>query len=83
MLCFTTKNISKFQLFNQFYGKLYRILIKKYFIISGKNSFFSQHFFQVEGCEPIYLDGVCCPVKYICGKTNFYTIFIWLMILED
>ena len=54
------------------------ILIKKYFINLGKNSvFFSQHFFQVEGCEPIYLDGVCCPVKYICGKIFFYTIFIW------
>ena len=77
MLCFTTKSITKFQLFNQFYGKLYRILIKKYFINLGKNSvFFSQHFFQVEGCEPIYLDGVCCPVKYICGKIFFYTIFI-------
>jgi hypothetical protein len=23
---------------------------------------------QVEGCEPIFMDGVCCPVKYICGK---------------
>ena len=23
---------------------------------------------KVEGCTPIYVDGVCCPVKYICGK---------------
>ena len=21
---------------------------------------------KVEGCEPVYLDGVCCPVKYLC-----------------
>ena len=23
---------------------------------------------KVEGCQPIYADGVCCPVSYICGK---------------
>ena len=23
---------------------------------------------KVEGCTPIYVDGVCCPVKYICGE---------------
>ena len=23
---------------------------------------------RVEGCQPIFVDGVCCPVKYICGK---------------
>ena len=23
---------------------------------------------KVEGCEPVYVEGVCCPVKYICGK---------------
>ena len=23
---------------------------------------------RVPGCEPIYQDGVCCPVKYRCGK---------------
>ena len=22
---------------------------------------------KVDGCTPIYVDGVCCPVKYICG----------------
>ena len=21
---------------------------------------------KVEGCEPVYLEGVCCPVKYLC-----------------
>jgi hypothetical protein len=21
---------------------------------------------KVQGCEPVYLDGVCCPVKYLC-----------------
>ena len=20
----------------------------------------------MEGCEPVYLEGVCCPVKYLC-----------------
>ena len=23
---------------------------------------------KVPGCEPIFMDGTCCPVKYICGK---------------
>ena len=23
---------------------------------------------QVQGCEPVFVDGVCCPVKYICGE---------------
>lgn len=23
---------------------------------------------RVEGCRPIYEEGVCCPVRYICGK---------------
>ena len=23
---------------------------------------------KVEGCKPIYQEGVCCPVKYQCGK---------------
>ena len=23
---------------------------------------------KVEGCKPIFQDGVCCPVKYMCGK---------------
>ena len=74
MLCFTTKSITKFQLFNQFYGKYTNK--KVFYQFRKKFCFFSQHFFQVEGCEPIYLDGVCCPVKYICGKIFFYTIFI-------
>ena len=25
---------------------------------------------KVPGCSPIYRDGVCCPVKYMCGKLN-------------
>ena len=25
---------------------------------------------KVEGCQPIYADGVCCPVSYICGKIS-------------
>ena len=23
---------------------------------------------KVEGCDPVYKDGVCCPVAYECGK---------------
>jgi hypothetical protein len=23
---------------------------------------------QVEGCKPVYQDGVCCPVRYECGE---------------
>ncbi len=23
---------------------------------------------KVPGCEPVYEEGVCCPVKYMCGK---------------
>ena len=23
---------------------------------------------NAENCEPLYIEGVCCPVKYICGK---------------
>lgn len=23
---------------------------------------------KVEGCRPVYEDGVCCPVRYQCGK---------------
>ena len=26
---------------------------------------------KVPGCDPIYQDGVCCPVKYRCGKFKF------------
>ena len=22
---------------------------------------------KVPGCEPVYQEGVCCPVKYMCG----------------
>lgn len=25
---------------------------------------------QVEGCRPVYQPGVCCPVRYDCGKSN-------------
>jgi hypothetical protein len=25
---------------------------------------------QVEGCRPVYQPGVCCPVRYDCGKCN-------------
>lgn len=23
---------------------------------------------QIDGCKPVYQDGVCCPVRYDCGK---------------
>lgn len=23
---------------------------------------------KIEGCKPVYQEGVCCPVKYDCGK---------------
>lgn len=23
---------------------------------------------NIEGCKPVYQEGVCCPVKYDCGK---------------
>jgi len=29
---------------------------------------------RVEGCRPIYEEGVCCPVRYDCGKKNTYVI---------
>lgn len=22
----------------------------------------------VEGCKPVYVDGICCPLRYDCGK---------------
>ena len=25
---------------------------------------------KVEGCQPIYAEGVCCPVSYICGESD-------------
>lgn len=25
---------------------------------------------HVEGCQPVYHRGVCCPVRYECGKLN-------------
>lgn len=25
---------------------------------------------RVEGCRPIYEEGVCCPVRYVCGKSS-------------
>lgn len=30
---------------------------------------------KVDGCTPIYVDGVCCPVKYICGEQT--TFLLW------
>ena len=33
---------------------------------------------KVEGCQPIYADGVCCPVSYICG--NIWRLTLSLLI---
>ena len=40
---------------------------------------------KVDGCDPIYQDGVCCPVKYMCGKWHYQLISnsqIWCMIFQ-
>ena len=36
---------------------------------------------KVEGCEPIFMDGICCPVKYICGElaaARWFCRWYWL-----
>lgn len=37
---------------------------------------------QVAGCKPVYQPGVCCPIKYNCGKLRFQTIFRDNILLE-
>lgn len=27
---------------------------------------------HIDGCQPIYNKGVCCPVRYSCGKLNYF-----------
>lgn len=31
---------------------------------------------QVEGCKPVYQEGICCPVRYDCGKF-LETLFLY------
>jgi hypothetical protein len=45
---------------------------------------------SVEGCKPIFQDGVCCPVRYICGAlTNkhclaiFFKYVVFIMIFVN
>ena len=37
---------------------------------------------KVAGCEPIFQDGVCCPVKYMCGKDDFYA-YIYMYTIDQ
>jgi hypothetical protein len=33
---------------------------------------------RVAGCKPVYQPGICCPIKYNCGKFHRYGIFLCL-----
>jgi hypothetical protein len=35
---------------------------------------------SVDGCEPVYVPGVCCPVSYNCGKSHTLNAFLLIRI---